>query len=53
MYIFFQVEELYCELNYHDQKNQRTPVSLLGRRGPGGDLVLCKEYTCNLQDTLG
>ena len=25
---------------------------LLGRRGPGGDRVLCKEYGCNLQDTF-
>ena len=23
VYIFFQEEELYCELNYHDQKIQR------------------------------
>ena len=27
--------------------------NLLGRRGPGGDRVLCKEYGCNLQDTFG
>ena len=24
----------------------------LGRRDPGGDRVLCKEYGCNLQDTF-
>ena len=101
-HFLFKVEELYCELNYHDQKIRRrlthdilkhwTDVStLLGlicsvyrelprwrsnqqpqiaeprlynwataqdraqvtpRRGPGGDLVLCKEYGCNLQDTF-
>ena len=25
---------------------------ILGRRGPGGDRVLCKEYGCDLQDTF-
>ena len=24
----------------------------LGRRGPGGDRVLCKKYGCNLLDTF-